>query len=74
MILSDAAFQAVLSTSLIRRMKKMSDPDWMGSVFRATAVPFLVVLVSAVAAAWTVHHAYPQAAKISEVVLYIIHK
>lgn len=67
-ILSDAAFQAVLSTSLIRRMKKMSDPDWVGSVFRATAVPFAIVIICTVAAAWAAHHAYPAATKMSDVV------
>ncbi len=71
-ILSDAAFQAALSTSLIRRMKKMSDPDWMGSVFRTTSVPFLVVLTAATASAWAAHRAYPEAAKMSEVVRHLL--
>lgn len=73
LILSDAAFQAVLSASLLKRMKKMSEPDWIGGVLRATVVPFLIVLLCALAAAGVAHRAYPQATKMSEVVRHIIH-
>jgi hypothetical protein len=70
-ILSDAAFQAILSTSLIKRMNKMSEPDWIGSVIRATAIPFLVVLSSALAAAWAAHRVYPEAVNMSEVLRHL---
>jgi hypothetical protein len=73
-ILSEAAFQCILATSLARRMKKMDDPDWMGSVFRATAVPFLFVCVIAFVAAYVAHSAYPPASKMSEVLRYLLSK
>lgn len=66
-ILSDAAFQAILSAGLARSMKKMSDPDWMKGILRTTAVPFLIILSMSVAAAWVMYHAYPDAYKMSEV-------
>ena len=71
MILSDAAFQAVLSTSLLSSMKKMSDPDWMKGILRTTVFPFAVVLAMSIAAAWMAHHSYPQATRMSEVVRYL---
>jgi hypothetical protein len=71
LILSDAAFQAILSTSLLKSMKKMSDPDWTKGVLRTTVFPFGMVLVISIGAAGVIHHAYPQATKISEVVRYL---
>ncbi|MBA4373402.1 MAG: hypothetical protein C0402_11155, partial [Thermodesulfovibrio sp.] len=72
-ILSDTAFQALLSTSLIRRVKMMSDPDWVGSIRRATAVPFIVVLIASIGAAWAAHRVVPHATKMSEVLHYLIY-
>lgn len=71
-ILSDAAFQAVLSTSLLRSTKKMADPDWVTGVLRTTILPFGAVLAISIAAAWVAHHAYPQASKMSEVLFFLL--
>jgi hypothetical protein len=67
-ILSEAAFQAILSTSLLRSMKKMSHPDWIGGVLRTTIVPFAGVMIISVAAAWVIHSAYPGTTKMTEVI------
>lgn len=69
-ILSEAAFQALLSTSLLRSMKKMSHPDWMGGVLRTTIMPFIGVMVISFAAAWVIHSAYPGVTKMTEVIRY----
>ncbi len=66
-ILSEAAFQAVLSTSLLRSMKKMSHPDWVGGVLRTTILPFAGVMVISVATAWVIHSAHPETTKMTEV-------
>src|SRR5204863_480976 len=42
-ILGDAAFNAVLASALIHKTKKVSHPEWVGSVLHATAVPFSIV-------------------------------
>lgn len=47
-ILSEAAFQGALAAALTRRAKKISSGSWIGSVFRATVIPFLIVLALAV--------------------------
>jgi hypothetical protein len=65
-ILSEAAFEFLLAGSLVKRSKKMDDPDWMGSVLRATYVPFAVVLAISVAMGWVLHEYYPEVARISD--------
>lgn len=45
-ILIDAAFSALLTGGLIRAGRRMDQPGWIGSVFKATWLPFVIVLVS----------------------------
>ena len=65
-ILSEAAFNFLLGTSLIRSYRKISHPDWMGSVLKDTYKPFLVVLLFSFAAAWVIHVYAPELTKISD--------
>lgn len=67
-ILAEAAFDAVLATTLVRSTKKMKEPDWMGSVFKATWKPFAVVLTLTIVAGWAMHHYIPEAARMMDVV------
>jgi hypothetical protein len=68
LILSEAAFEVVLASSLIKSSKKMDSPDWIGSVFRTTWKPFFFTLsVSLVGAAIIVSYC-PQATKLTEVI------
>ncbi|HNN97634.1 MAG TPA: hypothetical protein PKI03_35445 [Pseudomonadota bacterium] len=46
-ILAEAAFQAVLATSLRRRARLVDQPGWTGSLLQATWWPFAIVLVAA---------------------------
>ena len=65
-ILSEAAFDFLLGTSLIRSYRKINHPDWMGSVFKDTYKPFLFVLLVSIAAAWVIHRYAPDITKISD--------
>jgi hypothetical protein len=68
-ILSEAAFQAALSASLLRHTKKISnDHCWEGSVVRSTILPFLAVLVMAVVLGWYAHHRCPTAIRLREAI------
>jgi hypothetical protein len=67
-ILSEAAFDFLLGTSLIRSYRRMNQPDWMGSVFRDTYKPFLLVMVVAFGAAWVIHAHDPNITKLSDVI------
>jgi hypothetical protein len=67
-ILAEAAFNAVLAASLVRSTKRMNQPDWMGSVFKATWGPFAVVMALALVAGWSMHHYLPKAARLVDVI------
>lgn len=66
-ILSEAAFEFVLSAGLIRSMKKIDDVEWKGSILRTTWMPFIVVLLLALIAAAVLHAQYPEAHKLWEI-------
>jgi hypothetical protein len=65
-ILSEAAFEVVLAASLVRSSRAMNDPDWIGSVFRTTWIPFGISLLIAWGGAIVIHSNYPEVTKISE--------
>jgi hypothetical protein len=67
MILSEAAFDFLLASSLIRGARKLDRPDWMGGIFKTTWAPFVSILVLSFLFAFAVHRLCPQATKFSEV-------
>ncbi len=67
-ILSEAAFDFILSAGLIKYVKKMNSVEWQGTVFGATWKPFLLVLVIALVAALVIHANYPAAHKFAEII------
>jgi hypothetical protein len=71
-ILSDAAFNFLLASSLIRGYKVMTKPDWIGSVFKSTFLPFFIVLAVSFGAAWIIHARYPQLTKLSDVLVPLV--
>jgi hypothetical protein len=66
-LLSDTAAQVLLASSLIKASKKMDSPDWVGSVFRATWIPFVIVMILLSAVAWVAAHYCPGATKLADV-------
>jgi len=66
-ILSEAAFQALLAAGLIKASRKISRQGWMGSVLRATCVPFLVVLLMTAVFGWVAQKNYPHAARLADI-------
>jgi len=67
-ILSDAAFNFLLASSLMRSYRTINKPEWFGSVFRETCIPFLIVLLISTGVAWLIHSRFPHVVKISELV------
>lgn len=67
-ILSEAAFQAALAATLARRAKKLSNGSWVGSVFRATVIPFAIILALAVTLGWYAQKHCPTATRMREAV------
>jgi hypothetical protein len=66
-ILSEAAFQALLAAGLIKASNKMTRQGWMGSVLRATCVPFLIVLLMTGIFGWVAHENYPHATRLADI-------
>ena len=66
-IISEAAFELILATTLIKKARRIDNPNWMGSVFRATWPAFTLTLVITIIAGWVLMAYCPQATKIKEV-------
>lgn len=67
-ILAEAAFEGVLAASLIKRTRAISDEAWVGSVFKATCKPFIFALGAAIFCGWILHHYFPQAVKLADII------
>jgi hypothetical protein len=67
-ILSEAAFNALLAASLVKSSRRMNEPDWLGSVFKATWKPFSAILTFSLLAGWAMHHYLPKAVQIADVI------
>ncbi len=67
-VLGEAAFDFLLATSLMKSMKRINNPDWIGSVFKTTAIPFTIVVIMAVAAAGAAQSVLPGSTRMSEVI------
>jgi len=65
-ILSEAAFEFILAASLVRGTKRIDSADWLGSVFKTTAIPFIVTLAVATLAGYLMHLYFPGVTRISE--------
>lgn len=66
-ILAEAAFQAVLATSLRRRARLVDQPGWTGSLLQATWWPFAIVLVAAGLFGIAAAHYCPTTTRLPEV-------
>lgn len=65
-ILPEAAWQALLATTLTR-ISKEDHHDWMSGVLRSTCVPFVIVLLLAAALGWEAHRHCPSAPRLIDV-------
>ena len=67
-ILADAAFEALLASSLIPAARRGEATGWMRGAVRATAVPFALMLVVAVGFGWVAGLACPEARRVVDVI------
>jgi len=65
-ILSEAAFQALLAGGLARRARRLEESNWMGSVFKATWIPFALTLLLSLLAGGLIYHYFQGVTRISE--------
>jgi len=66
-ILIDAAFNVMLAGGLVKATNRVNKPDWVGSVVKATWIPFAIVLTTALVFAITAAVLLPQAKTFSQV-------
>lgn len=69
-IFSEAAFELILATTLLKNAKSIDNPNWMGSVFRATWPAFALTLAITVISGWALMTYCPQAIKLTDVFRY----
>jgi hypothetical protein len=65
-IFGETAFHAALATALIRKTKHMHEPGWVGSVMKATAIPFGIVLALTIALGVVAHKHCPSAVRLRD--------
>lgn len=66
-ILTEAAFEAILTAALVRRAKKIDSVGWVGAVTRSTALPFIAILILALGLGFAVQNACPSATRLRDV-------
>jgi hypothetical protein len=67
-ILTEAAFEFLLAGVLIRQVKVMDDPNWVGSIFKSTWVPFSFTIAIAIGVGFMLTRIFPEATKITDIV------
>lgn len=68
-LLSEAAFEAVLAASIARRAKRAEGAGWLGAVLRATLWPFLGVLALSTFLGWFAQHRCPDATRLRDAIV-----
>jgi hypothetical protein len=66
-ILAEAAFEALLASSLLRGARKAESPGWVGGAVSATALPFLAIFVLATGFGWFANKYCPGARRVADV-------
>ena len=65
-LLAEAAFEGALAGGLVKSVRRVNDPGWVG--FRASAIPFTVIFASAMTIAALAEHHAPQATTLVEAI------
>ena len=67
-LLAEAAFEAAMAAGLIRSVRRMDSPGWMGGALKASWKPFLLILVFALMTAAVTERFVPQAHTLLEAI------
>jgi hypothetical protein len=66
-ILSEAAFEALLVSGLVKASNRIERGNWIGSIFRATFFPFAIVMAMTLIFSAAAHHYCPDAVKLPDI-------
>lgn len=67
-IMTEAAFEFLLAGVLVRQAKAMDNPNWVGSIFRSTWLPFSFTMTIAVGAGFIFTKIFPEATKLTDII------
>jgi hypothetical protein len=67
-LLAEAAFEAALAAGLVKPLRRLDDPGWLGGTLRASWLPFLVIFACAMAIALLAGRYAPEAATLPEAI------
>ncbi len=67
-MLAEAAFEGALAGGLVKSVRRVNDPGWVGGTVRASAVPFLLIFVCAMTIAGLAEHYAPEARTLVEAI------
>ena len=65
-ILGETAFQAALTASLANQTKKVDHASWLGSIIKATILPFIGICALAVLVGWYAQQHCPSATRLHD--------
>jgi hypothetical protein len=71
-LLAEAAFEAALAAGLIKPLRRVADPGWLGGTVRASWVPFLVIFACTMTIAGLAEHYAPDATTLVEAIYLIL--
>ena len=66
-IMSEAAFEALLTTGFLKSTRDISSGNWIGSIIKRTWIPFTIITIVATASGWVIGYFCPLATKIFDV-------
>jgi hypothetical protein len=66
-ILSEAALHAILASTLVGATNRIERRHWAGSVFKATWIPFVTILLLAITFGAVAGHYCPEAIKAADI-------
>ncbi len=67
-MLAEAAFEGALAGGLVKSVRRVDDPGWVGGAVRASAVPFVVIFACAMTIAGLAEHYAPEARTLAEAI------
>jgi hypothetical protein len=67
-MLAEAAFEGALAGGLVKSIRRVNDPGWVGGTVRASAVPFLLIFVCAMTIASLAERYAPEARTLVEAI------
>lgn len=67
-LLAEVAFEGALAAGLVKPLRRIEDPGWIGGALRASAIPFLLIFACTMAIAFLAESHAPEASTLVEAI------